>query len=243
MDMNLFETLKNGNIRRLDSQSASHCGGRCIDKELIEFLSSHTDSGTYKPVCDIKDPEYEDLISHFQTHKNTFDGLGSVTVRPPLRLLHSFRPSKNAIVIANKIKIDATVIKQWFNVCMTSVNIWVGYFLTSAKDVRVMLMIGEFGRCPYIQSQIRHEYPNVVLIEKGKFMNEVLKGALISVMPGNETPPLDTKVPTVLGLTAIKLKHYTYELNNTVYKYQALLKYTHNYLYILNITCSLVLVI
>ncbi|KAH3779783.1 hypothetical protein DPMN_157589 [Dreissena polymorpha] len=206
--MNLFETLINGNIRRLDSQHASHCGGRCIDEQLIKFLSSHTDSGASNPVCDIKDPENEDLINHFQIHKNTFDGLRPVTVRPPLILLHRFCPSKYATVISNKIKIDATIVKQWFKVCVTSILLCLKHFITSAKAVRVILMTGAFGRCPYIQRQILLEYPNVVLVEKGKIMDEVLRGALISVT-GSETLPAAIQVINVseLKLKAIKVNH------------------------------------
>ncbi|KAH3717970.1 heat shock 70 kDa protein 12A-like [Dreissena polymorpha] len=189
VEMNLFETLINGSIRRLDLKRASHCGGGCIDKQLIEFLYSHTDFGASNPVCDIKDPENEDLINHFQSHKNTFDGLKSVTVRPPLRLLHSFRSSEYATVISNKIKIKATIVKQWFKLCVTSILKCLRHFITSAKAVRVILMTGALGRCPYIQRQILLEYSNVVLIEKGEIVDEVLRGALISVMTVYETSP------------------------------------------------------
>ncbi|XP_052779006.1 heat shock 70 kDa protein 12A-like [Mya arenaria] len=202
IDITVHEVTASGGVKELYKASGGAWGGTKVDDSFEEFLVRLTDETVVKKFKEDKLDDYIELLRRFEIKKRNIDpdNDSSVTICIPLsfsetvkkrtrkdfpKVLKKSSYSKSVTLSGDKLKIDATVARSFFEESVNSTIEHVKNVLqkTENRNVEAILSVGGFSESKMLIKAVKKTFPGIKIIVPDEAGLVVLKGA---VMFGHE---------------------------------------------------------
>ncbi|XP_060602705.1 heat shock 70 kDa protein 12B-like [Ruditapes philippinarum] len=196
-DISVHEKQIDDTLKELHKASGGPWGGTIVDDNFIEWVTKIIGKSTMQRFKDEQMEDYFQLLREFEIKKRNIktDSTGNITFRLPASLKYLYRKDnrdtlKDRIVAmglsdvvkynGDKLRVDASVIKQWFEPPIYNVIQHVQQILSkpNMQKVETIILVGGFGECKYAQDILKkamHDRKIFIPEEPGLV---VLKGAV-----------------------------------------------------------------
>ncbi|XP_060602713.1 heat shock 70 kDa protein 12B-like [Ruditapes philippinarum] len=196
-DISVHEKQIDDTLKELHKASGGSWGGTVVDDNFIEWLTKIFGKSTMQRFKDEQMEDYFQLLRAFEIKKRNIktDTTGNITFRLPASLKDLYQNyNKDALkdrIVAmglsdivkydgDKLRVGASVIKQWFEPPIYNVIQHVQQILAkpNMQKVETILLVGGFGECKYAQDLLKramHDREIFIPEEPGLV---VLKGAV-----------------------------------------------------------------
>lgn len=199
VDITIHEVLADNKLKELSGASGGAWGGTMVDRAFADLLSKIVGEKVYDAFKKEATEDVIDLYREFETKKRSIrvDKTTKETIKIPVRLsdmytLMTKKVLKNAVAenkelgdkvvwTADKMRVDADVMKSWFNEsCKNTVNHVKELFKSKASaGVNTILLVGGFSESPMLQSYLKDNFKDKRIIIPEEAGLAVLKGAVI----------------------------------------------------------------
>ncbi|XP_045161878.1 heat shock 70 kDa protein 12B-like [Mercenaria mercenaria] len=196
-DISVHEKQIDNTLKELHKASGGPWGGTVVDDNYLKWLKQIFGSATMQKFKEEQMEDYFQLLREFETKKRSItpESSGKITLRLSATLKELYQKNekvqlddkitslglKDTVKFAgDKLRVDASVIKGWFDAPINSVITHVQRVLKEPNMQRVntVLIVGGFGECKLAQDQIQKAIRNkCIIIPEGAGL-VVLKGAV-----------------------------------------------------------------
>ncbi|XP_053409017.1 heat shock 70 kDa protein 12B-like [Mercenaria mercenaria] len=196
-DISVHEKQIDNTLKELHKASGGPWGGTVVDDNYLQWLKQIFGSATMQKFQEEQMEDYFQLHREFEIKKRSItpDSNGKITVRLSASLRELYQKNEKVQLddkiaslglkgmvtfTGDKLRVDASVIKGWFEAPINSVITHVQRVLKEPNMQRVdtILIVGGFGECKLAQDQIQKAIRNkCIIIPEGAGL-AVLKGAV-----------------------------------------------------------------
>ncbi|XP_053384646.1 heat shock 70 kDa protein 12B-like [Mercenaria mercenaria] len=195
-DISVHEKLCNGQLKELHKASGGPWGGSYVDKNYIKCVTDIFGTESIEKFKLEQMADFFDIQREFETKKRGIKGdtEGKITFKISASLkeiynesekesltdkLSSLGLSGKMSVTGDKLRVDNSIVKSWFD---GPVNSMIGHVKgilaePKMKDVKLMLLVGGFGESHYVQDRMKNEFGSKHVIIPEEAGLGVLKGA------------------------------------------------------------------
>ncbi|XP_048730935.2 heat shock 70 kDa protein 12A-like isoform X2 [Ostrea edulis] len=198
-DITMHENLGSGRLRELHAATGGACGGTAVDREYSNMLTKIIGTEVMIRLAKHETSAYLDIFREFESAKRLIkpDTEGSIRLTVPYAtvnalceeihgqkledLFQNSRYSESIVIKKDKINIDATVMKQFFEPAINELVKHVKDIMKTpkAKDITKILLVGGCADSKIFQNAVGQAIPDVQLIVPDEAGLAVLKGAVI----------------------------------------------------------------
>ncbi|WAR14077.1 HS12A-like protein [Mya arenaria] len=198
-DISVHQRKPDGTLKEIHKASGGPWGGIYVDENYMKMLNGLFGEEALIDLRKYKTSDYFDVTREFELKKRSFDtdktkhiiirisaSLWDFAEKYSAKSLHertaSLNMRENSITTRgkDKLKIDAAVVRPWFE---RPIDLLIQHLKSllaepKMKKVRTVILVGGFGESPYVQKKMRNEIPAVRLIVPGDAGLAVVKGAV-----------------------------------------------------------------
>ncbi|XP_053388231.1 heat shock 70 kDa protein 12A-like [Mercenaria mercenaria] len=198
-DIGCYSKNTDGSLKQTFLATGGPWGGICVDENFLKTLKLLFGEKVLKD-CSEKNPdEYFDLLRGFETNKRSIgselnddtdckaftipysirNNMSEISQTPEERFIDRY-PGKKIVMIKDKLKLDTSVVRTWFDGPIDRLIEEIKYIL-GQQEVEIALLVGGFGECIYLQEKLKKEmdHKSKKLIVPNEVGLAVLKGAVI----------------------------------------------------------------
>ena len=194
----MHEVLPGGKLKEIQKASGGAWGGTKVDEAYKQFLIKLFGAPVVKKFQDRYMEDYLDIFRDFEVKKRdiTPSKEGKITFRLPVSLTDLFTENTGERIkdvlpqtafrdkithSGDKLRIDASVVKDFFTEAVESILDHVERLLSDSKlnGCSAILMVGGFSDSPMLREQLENEHKKMRIIVPEDAGLAVLKGAVI----------------------------------------------------------------
>lgn len=198
VDITVHEVLPGGKLKEIQKASGGAWGGTRVDEAYKQFLIKLFSAPVIKRFQDKHMEDYLDIFRDFEVKKRdiTPSKEGKITFRLPVSLTELFSDTTGEHIkdvipqtsfreklthSGDKLRIDATVVKDFFTEAVDSILDHVDRLLHDSKlnGCAAILLVGGFADSPMLREQLEREHKKLRIIVPDDAGLAVLKGAVI----------------------------------------------------------------
>ncbi|XP_060578574.1 heat shock 70 kDa protein 12B-like [Ruditapes philippinarum] len=196
-DISVHEKQIDETLKELHKASGGPWGGIIVDNNYLEWLTKIFGNTTMQKFTSKQMEDYFQMLRDFEIKKRsvTPELKGKFTFRlfssikelyqesnmPPLgKRVADLGLSGMVTFSSDKLRVDVSVVKQWFETPINSVIEHVQHILAkqNMQTVETVLLVGGFGECKLVQDLIQRELKSKKIIIPEEAGLVVLKGAV-----------------------------------------------------------------
>lgn len=195
-DITVHEREVNECLKEIHEPSGGPWGGTAVDREFFAFLSKVFGGKAiehFKKKCML---DYVEFCRNFEIKKRTItaETTGKVVLNLPPSFRDTFEENSNLSFndalsrskysdnirwVGGKLKIDADVVKGFFDEPIKEIVNHVGMLLKKVGKIDMIMMVGGFSDCPLVDKAIHDNFPGIPILNPKDAVLAVLKGAVI----------------------------------------------------------------
>ena len=231
VDISLVQKNLDGSLKKLHAASGMQCGGTCVDKNYIEWLTQIFGKVVIERFKREYMEDYVDMLREFENKKRSIapDTQGLITLRVSAALTRYHKESGEEQIVSkierlslkdvqfhsNKLRVPVDLVRKWFQhpIDMTIRYITEILAKPDMKDVNTILFVGGFAESKLVQDAMRQALRRWTVIIPNEPGMSVLKGAvtfgyqahlgLVSTMNIISTEFCETKVGVTKKATIV----------------------------------------
>ncbi|XP_060561090.1 heat shock 70 kDa protein 12B-like [Ruditapes philippinarum] len=196
-DISVHEKQIDDTLKELHKASGGPWGGTVVDNNYLEWLTKIFGNTTMERFKSEQMEDYFQMLREFEIKKRSInpESKGKFTFRLSASIKELYQESNSLHLekrIANlglsgmvtfssdKLRVDVSVVKQWFETPINSVIEHVQHILAkqNMQTVETVLLVGGFGECKLVQDLIQRELKSKKIIIPEEAGLVVLKGAV-----------------------------------------------------------------
>ncbi|XP_069131148.1 heat shock 70 kDa protein 12A-like [Argopecten irradians] len=195
-DITVHERQMNDSLREIHEPSGGPWGGTAVDREFFTFLSKFFGRKVMENFKKKSMSNYVDFCRAFEIKKRTidFESTRPVSLKFPATFKEACDESSNlflndalnksqysgkVLLVGDKMKIDAKIVKGFFEVPIQEIVNHVNKLLKKVGKIEMIMMVGGFSDCPLVDKAIRDNFPCIQILNPKDSVLAVLKGAVI----------------------------------------------------------------
>ncbi|XP_060082630.1 heat shock 70 kDa protein 12A-like [Ylistrum balloti] len=195
-DISVHERQMDERLKEIHEPSGGPWGGTAVDRELFKFLTRIFGEKSIESFKRKYMADYVELCRNFEIKKRTIteETTGKVILKLPPSFKESVDSNSNIsfdVALSNsefsekvkwysgKLKIDADVVKGFFEVPIQKIVSHVEKLLKKVGKIEMIMMVGGFSDCQLLDKAIRDNFPDISILNPNDSVLAVLKGAVI----------------------------------------------------------------
>ncbi|XP_062596294.1 heat shock 70 kDa protein 12B-like [Saccostrea cucullata] len=194
-DFTVHEILGKDTIKEISKASGGAYGGINVDLNFLQFLQKVMGVNALRQLKNEEMEDYLDLLRDFEIKKRTVTNEEEKTYVVKLsasfnkfardnnpnfqREIKYLRLKGTAVFLKDKLKIDAVIMRGFFENSINDILDHIKTLLERYKNVKHILLVGGYGECTLLQEAIRKKFRNKTLIVPQDCGLAVVKGAVL----------------------------------------------------------------
>ncbi|OWF45296.1 heat shock 70 kDa protein 12A-like [Mizuhopecten yessoensis] len=195
-DITVHERQVDESLKEIHEPSGGPWGGTAVDREFLNFLMEIFGKKSVENFKRKYMTDYVEFRRNFETKKRTITPQtdGKVMLVLPPSFKETFEENSNISFndalskskysgkvqwVKDKLKIDADVVKGFFEVPIQQIVSHVRKLLEKIGRIDMILMVGGFSDCGLVEQAIRDNFSDVSILNPEDSVLAVLKGAVI----------------------------------------------------------------
>ncbi|KAL3857338.1 hypothetical protein ACJMK2_012015 [Sinanodonta woodiana] len=198
VDITVHEIIGGGKLKEIHKATGGAWGGTAVDEAFRQFIIKLVGNPVFQKFTLEHTDDMLDMFRAFEVKKRDMQLMkeSTVTLRIPVSLIRIFEKETGEVLhesigqtefsgkiklLNDKLKVDATIIRDLFSKSVRSITDYVSALLKSKhlEGVKSIIMVGGFSECQMLQESIVSSLPEISTIIPHDASLAVLKGAVI----------------------------------------------------------------